>query len=81
MYYFIRHKMLNFKKATAKVSVEEIRDYLGMIVRDFEGNIVKMQYPHYSRFKARVIDTALNDIKRVYEAGQIDFYFEMKENR
>ena len=81
MYYFIRHKMLNFKKATAKVSVEEIRDYLGMIVRDFEGNIVKMQYPHYSRFKARVIDTALNDIKRVYEAGQIDFYFEMKEIR
>lgn len=81
MYYFIRHKMLNFKNASAKVSVEEIRDYLGMIVRDFEGNIVKMQYPHYSRFKARVIDTALSDIKRVYEAGQIDFYFEMKEIR
>lgn len=81
MYYFIRHKMLNFKNASAQVSVEEIRDYLGMIVRDFEGNIVKMQYPHYSRFKARVIDTALSDIKRVFEAGQIDFYFEMKEIR
>jgi hypothetical protein len=81
MYYFIRHKMLNFKKASTQVSVEEIRDYLGMIVRDFDGNIIKVQYPHYSRFKARVIDTALNDIKRVYEAGQIDFYFEMKEIR
>ena len=32
-------------------------------------------------FKSRIIKTALDDIKRVCDAGQIDFYFDIKEVR
>lgn len=81
MYYLIRHKMLNFKLSKAKVDLVELREYLGMIKRDTDGKIIKVQYPRYSQFKTRIIMTALNDIRRVCDAGQIDFYFDMKEVR
>lgn len=81
MYYLIRHKMLNFKLTKAKVTLEELRDYLGMQKRDANGRITEVKYPRYSQFKSRIIMTALNDIKRVYDAQQIDFYFDMKEVR
>lgn len=81
MYYFIRHKMRNFDLSTARATLLELRDYLGMVVRDVDGNIVKVSYDKYSKFKSRIIKAALDDIKRVCDNGQIDFYFEMKEVR
>ncbi len=81
MYYFIRHKMKNFKESKAQATLMELRDYLGAIKRDLDGNIIKIQYQKYSRFKERIINTALNDIKRVCDRGEIDFYFEMDEIR
>lgn len=81
MYYFVRHSMQNFKASKSKVTPEQLRDYLGMIKRDADGNITKVQYPKWSVCKSRVVQTALDDIKRVYDAGQIDFYFDMREIR
>lgn len=81
MYYFIRHKMKNFRVSKVKTTLLELRDYLGAIKRDSDGNIVKVQYAKYNMFKTRIILTALNDIKRVCDNGQIDFYFEMEEIR
>ena len=59
----------------------EIRDYLGLVKRDADGNVTDVKYPRYSMFKSRIIKTALDDIKRVCDAGQIDFYFDIKEVR
>lgn len=82
IYYLVRHKMNNFKLSKAKITPDEIRDYLGMIKRDpIDGKITKVQYPQYSRLREKVVRVALDDIKRVYEAGQIDFYFDIKEVR
>lgn len=81
MYYFIRHKMQNFKVDLTKATLFDLRDYLGMIQRDTDGNIVKVLYRNYGQFKSRIIKTALDDIKRVCDNGQIDFYFEMEEIR
>lgn len=81
MYYLIRHKMKNFRLSKVQVSPNDIREYLGLIKRDAGGNITEVKYPKYSMFKTRIIKTALDDIKRVCDAGQIDFYFEMKEIR
>jgi len=81
MYYLIRHKMLNFKINKAQITLDEIRDYLGMQTKDIEGNVTKVKYPKYSQFKSRIITTALNDIKRVCDEGNIDFYFDMHEIR
>lgn len=81
MYYFARHHMQNFKLSKARITPEEFREYFGLLDRDPYGNITKVRYKEYRRLKAQVIKVALDDIKRVYDAGQIDFYFEMKEIR
>ena len=81
VYYFVRHKMLNFKLNKAQVTPNELREYLGILDRDLYGEVVKVRYKEYRRLKAQVIRVALDDIKRVYDAGQIDFYFDMKEIR
>ncbi len=81
MYYLVRHKMKNFKQSKVEITPFEIRDYLGFIKRDADGNVINVKYPRYSMFKSRIIKTALDDIKRVCDAGQIDFYFDIKEVR
>lgn len=81
MYYLVRHKMNNFKYSKAEITPFEIRDYLGLVKRDADGNVTEVKYPRYSMFKSRIIKTALDDIKRVCDAGQIDFYFDIKEVR
>lgn len=81
MYYLVRHKMKNFKLSKAEITPFEIRDYLGLVKRDADGNVTEVKYPRYSMFKSRIIKTALDDIKRVCDAGQIDFYFDIKEVR
>ena len=81
MYYLVRHKMKNFELSKVGITPFEIRDYLGLIKRDADGNVTDVRYPRYSMFKSRIIKTALDDIKRVCDAGQIDFYFDIKEVR
>lgn len=81
MYYLVRHKMKNFKLSKVEITPFEIRDYLGLVKRDADGNVTDVKYPRYSMFKSRIIKTALDDIKRVCDAGQIDFYFDIKEVR
>ena len=81
MYYLVRHKMKNFDLSKAEITPFEIRDYLGLIKRDADGHVTDVRYPRYSMFKSRIIMTALDDIKRVCDAGQIDFYFDIKEVR
>ena len=81
MYYLVRHKMKNFDLSKAEITPFEIRDYLGLIKRDADGKVTDVKYPRYSMFKSRIIMTALDDIKRVCDAGQIDFYFDIKEVR
>lgn len=79
MYYLVRHKMNNFKLSKVEITPFEIRDYLGLVKRDADGNVTEVKYPRYSMFKSRIIKTALDDIKRACDAGQIDFYFDIKK--
>ena len=79
MYYLVRHKMNNFKYSKAEITPFEIRDYLGLVKRDADGNVTDIKYPRYSMLKTRIIKTALDDIKRVCDAGQLDFYFDIKK--
>jgi len=88
MYYFIRHRMNNFRPdkdgkeiTTATVSIEDLREHLAMYIRDANGNVVKVKYPKYSRFKSQVLTVILDEIKRCFDIGMIDAYFEMSEIR
>ena len=79
MYYLFCHKMNNFDLSKVEITPFEIRDYLGLVKRDADGNVTDVKYPRYSMFKSRIIKTALDDIKRACDAGQIDFYFDIKK--
>ena len=88
LYFFIRHCMNNFRPdkdgkeiTTATVSIDEIREHLNSIIKDTKGNIIKIKYPKYSRFKAQVLTVVLDEIKKCYDKGLIDVYFEMSEIR
>ena len=88
LYFFIRHCMNNFRPdkdgkeiTTATVSIDEIREHLNSIIKDAKGNIIKIKYPKYSRFKAQVLTVVLDEIKKCYDKGLIDVYFEMSEIR
>ena len=83
MYYLVRHKMQNFKLNKAQITPNEIREYLGYITHDpiDYKKITRVQFAQYSRLRERVIKVALDDIRRVYDNGQIDFYFDFIEVR
>ena len=88
MYYFIRHRMNNFRPdkdgkeiTTATISIEDLREHLAMYIRDAKGEIIKVKYPKYSRFKSQVLTVILDEIKRCFDKGLIDAYFEMSEIR
>lgn len=88
MYFFIRRHMNNFKpdkngKMITSISVEldELREYLGFIVRDSFGTIVRVKHKKYSQLKSKVLLVALAEIKKKYEEGLIDAYFELSEFR
>lgn len=83
MYYLVRHKMQNFKLNRAQITPNEIREYLGYVTHDpiDPKKITRVQFAQYSRLRERVIKVALDDIRRAYDNGQIDFYFEFVEVR
>ena len=62
------------------LTVEEIKRMFNLLeVRDDKGNIIqKEQYKNGSDFKRRVLDKAKNDIRKLYDQGLCDLYFEYK---
>lgn len=88
MYFFIRRHMNNFKPdkngkmiTSATVELDELREYLGFIVRDSFGVIVKVKHKKYSQLKSKVLLVALEEIKKKFNEGLIDAYFELSEIR
>lgn len=76
LYYLVRHESQNWSQKSAKLTVFEIKDFLGMIKRNPENNAIEeIQCPKFSRFKERVLIPALEDIMRLYKDDRIDVVF------
>lgn len=95
LYLWLQWKMgkVKAKKKTSsivkcKATVKELKDYLGLVVKDNDGNIVRdeqthevcYQYPKYARFKERVLDKAKEELIRMGKENQIDITFDYTED-
>ena len=73
IYYLLRRTCNNVWKPEIKLTVGQIKEYLGM-VEYANGTIVKEMYPKFSQFKKFVLDTSIKDINRLKSDGQLDVY-------
>lgn len=78
LYFYLRHQMLNWKKKTVRVNIFDLKDALGLVVRNEKNEITKIKYPKFFHFKQRVIDPAIEDLDRLKSLGQIDKSFSVE---
>lgn len=84
MYYYLHRKSEHWKQRVVRLTVLEIKTYLGMLGKITEGTDErsgrprkdgkgkKEAYPKFSQFKKNVIDTSINDINRLCKEGLLD---------
>ena len=84
MYYYLHKKSEHWTRRLVRLTVLEIKTYLGMLGKITEGTDErsgrplkdgkekKEAYPKFSQFKKNVIETSINDINRLKQLGQID---------
>ena len=87
MYYLLFKYSERWKKREVRLTVVEIKDYLGMRAKvnmddrgekkragrpSKDGDVIKEAYPKFSQFKKMVIDTSINDINRLRHDDLLD---------
>lgn len=87
MYYLLFKYSERWKKREVRLTVIEIKDYLGMrakVSNEDEGEkkragrpgkdatMIKEAYPKFSHFKKLVLETSINDINRLRSEGLLD---------
>ncbi len=73
IYYLLRKSCENKWKPEVKLTVAQIKEYLGMM-EYADGKLVKEAYPKFSQFKKKVLDTSIADINRLKKEGLLDVY-------
>lgn len=84
MYYYLHKKSGHWKHRVVRLTVLEIKTYLGMLGKTTEGTDErsgrprkdgkekKEAYPKFSQFRKNVIETSINDINRLRKEGLLD---------
>ena len=84
MYYYLHKKSEHWKHRVVRLTVLDIKTYLGMLGKITEGTDErsgrprkdgkekKEAYPKFSQFKKNVIETSINDINRLCKDGMLD---------
>ena len=84
MYYYLHKKSEHWTRRLVRLTVLEIKTYLGMLGKITEGTDErsgrplkdgkekKEAYPKFSQFKKNVIETSINDINRLRKDGMLD---------
>lgn len=73
IYYLLRRMCNNVWKPEIKLTVGQIKEYLGM-VEYAGGAVVRETYPKFSQFRKNVLDTSIDDINRLKRDGLLDVY-------
>lgn len=84
MYYYLHNKSEHWTRRLVRLTVLDIKTYLGMLGKITEGTDErsgrplkdgkekKEAYPKFSQFKKNVIETSINDINRLRKDGMLD---------
>ena len=71
IYYLLRKSCENKWQPEIKLTVMQIKEYLGMM-EYADGKLVKEAYPKFSQFRKKVLDTSIADINRLKKEGLLD---------
>lgn len=71
IYYLLRKSCENKWQPVIKLTVMQIKEYLGMM-EYADGKLVKEAYPKFSQFRKKVLDTSIADINRLKKEGLLD---------
>ena len=61
-----------------KKTLMELKEYLGMVVKDEEDNILEVKYPQWPKFKQRVLDPSKEDVDRMASRNESEITFTYK---
>lgn len=65
-----------YKDKAFFMSLKDIRDRLGFIERDKNGNVIEEKFTRYNDLKRRVLEPARKEMLEYYKAGTCDVYFD-----
>ena len=74
--YLIREYSLGHMKV--KVPMIELKEYMGMVARNEEGDILEVKYPQWPKFKQRVLDPSKEDVDRMASRNESEITFTYK---
>ena len=74
--FLIREYSLGHMKV--KKTLMELKEYLGMVVKDEEDNILEVKYPQWPKFKQRVLDPSQEDVDRMASRNESEITFTYK---
>lgn len=74
--YLIREYSLGHMKV--KVPMIELKEYMGMVARNEEGEILEVKYPQWPKFKQRVLDPSKEDVDRMASRNESEITFTYK---
>lgn len=74
--YLIREYSLGRMKV--RKTLMELKEYLGMVVRNEQGDILEVKYPQWPKFKQRVLDPSQEDVERMALRNESEITFTYK---
>lgn len=78
LYFLLKRKMRNWKINAVKFNYNELKEALGLIVKDIDGIVISEKYERFAAFKKRVIEASLKDLDRLVAKNKIDKSFSVE---
>lgn len=75
LYFLVKRGTKNWHKKSVRFNLHELKDGLGLIEYDTDGNVEKEKYERFPSFKKRIIEPSLKELDRLWEKGKIEKSF------
>ena len=75
LYFLVKRGTKNWHKRSVRFNLHELKDGLGLIEYNTDGNVEKEKYERFPSFKKRIIEPSLKELDRLWEKGKIEKSF------
>lgn len=78
LYFLVKRGTKNWHRKSVRFNLHELKDGLGLIEYDTDGNVEKEKYERFPSFKKRIIEPSLKELDRLWEKGKIEKSFSVE---
>lgn len=78
LYFLVKRGTKNWHRKSVRFNLHELKDGLGLIEYDTDGNVEKEKYERFPSFKKRIIEPSLRELDRLWEKGKIEKSFSVE---